>query len=103
MSTPGIGSTVIYHDASGVPLPATVVGTHDTWSEAWKTLYGDHAQPDTDQVWLFSVIQGLLLCTEGTSTGQFSRISLALNLGTIELGSVDLSEQVATNVVIPDV
>jgi hypothetical protein len=104
MSTPGIGSTVIYYtDPALVPLPAVVVGTHDTWNTAWTDVYGDRAQPTTDQVWISSDIEGFVLCSEGTGAGQFSRISLALDLGTIDLGSVDLSAATATNVSVPDV
>lgn len=111
MATPGIGSVVIYHDTVGsavAPFPAIVICTHDTWATITNggTSYFP-TQPTADQV-ILSVIgytSGAteVMATEGTSAGEFSRISLALDLGTIDLGSVDLSNTTATNVNVPDV
>jgi hypothetical protein len=104
MSTvPGVGSTVIYHQAAGIESPAIVWCTHDSWISQWSSAYGSRAQPSASQVYLFTFDGSTPLASEGTSTGDFSRISLSLNLGTIDLGSVDLSAATATNVSVPDV
>jgi hypothetical protein len=101
---PGMGSVVIYHSATGVDMPATVWCTHDSWTTQWSSAYGSRPQPASDEVYLFTADgSSTSLTTEGTAVGQFSRISLSLDLGSIDLGSVDLSAQVATNVVVPDV
>jgi hypothetical protein len=107
MAVPGIGSVVIFYwNFSGeniLPIPAFVLATHDSWQPAFADQYG-MGQPAEDQVLLqgFGPYGGQVNATEGTGAGQFSRISLSLDLGTIDLGSVDLSTQVATNVSVPD-
>jgi hypothetical protein len=111
MSTPGIGSVVIYHDTVGsgvAPFPAIVICTHDTWAlvtNSGASYFGD--QPTTSQVILAVLYPSGwnpgVVATEGTSAGEFSRVSLDLDLGSVSLGSVDLSSAVATNAVVPDV
>ena len=104
MSTvPGVGSTVIYHQATGIDSPATVWCTHDSWTSQWSSAYASRAQPSASQVYLYTFDGDTPLASEGTSVGEFSRISLNLDLGTIDLGSVDLSTATATNVSAPDV
>jgi len=110
MSTPGIGSIVIYHDTVGsaaAPFPAIVLCTHDTW--ALVTNNGARyigTQPAADEVVLAVIYpSGMnpgVVATEGTSAGEFSRVSLDLDLGSVSLGSADLSNAVATGVVVPD-
>lgn len=110
MATPGIGSIVIYYDTVGsavAPFPAIVICTHDTWAAVTNNGASFFSQPAADQV-VLSVIgyaSGAteVMATEGTSAGEFRRISLNLDLGNVSLGSVDLSDQVATSVTVPDV
>jgi hypothetical protein len=103
MALPGIGSVVIYYaTVSGetIPAPAFVVVTPDAHTAnpglaaQWPTM------PGAGQVGLSYLAGGwaYAVASEGTSAGDFSRISLDL-----DLGSIDLSSQVATNVSVPDV
>ena len=109
MGMPGIGSMVVYHYAHGggsIDVPAIVVCTHDAWTG--NPGYGDqYPDPTPSQVILMAILAGDMLAqqtaSEGTGPGEFSRISLGLDLGVISLGSADLSAQVATDVVVPDV
>lgn len=104
MSVPGIGSVVIYQYDAGsavVPVPAVVVCTHDSWFSGFLDV---GSQPTEDEVVLYTLgpSSSGATATEGNGTGQFSRISLSLDLGSISLGSLDLSGQVAAGVVVPD-
>ena len=79
-SMPGIGSTVIYYQGSGgsgptTPIPAVVLLTHDTWQSGM--VYGS-PQPAPDQVYLGTLNAGnpaYAMASEGSSPGQFSRVS----------------------------
>lgn len=109
MAVPGIGSVVIYHCANGasyIDVPALVVCTRDAWI-ANSQFSNAYSEPAADEVIVSAFISasepGQKTATEGTGIGQFSRISLNLDLGTIDLGSVDLSTATATNVSVPDV
>lgn len=107
-AVPGIGSVVIYHVPNGgshYDAPAFVVCTNELWN-AQTPLQSLYPEPTADQVILLFLASSSLAqetATEGTGSGQFSRVSLALDLGTIDLGSVDLSNTTATNVTVPDV
>lgn len=106
---PGVGSVVIYYlqgSSSLIPVPSVVICTHDSWSSDWQSdVGGGRTQPASGQVVVFALNPSATTyeATEGTGAGQFSRVSLDLDLGTLDLGSVDLSAQVATGVVVPDV
>lgn len=101
MGMPGIGSMVIYHSANGqsyIDVPAVVVCTKDAW-DANPQFSNAYQEPAADEVILYAMSgPGQETATEGTGIGQFSRLSLSL-----DLGSVDLSTQVATGVVVPDI
>lgn len=98
----GVGSAVIYHQATGVDVPATVWCTQDSWTTEWSSAFGSRVQPGAGEAYLYTFDGDTPLTTEGTGAGQYSLISLAMNLGTIDLGSIDLSTAVAASVVVPD-
>lgn len=78
MSTPNLGTIVIYHNGSE-DWPAIVAVTNASWQDYLST--GDYAvspQPAADEVYLFpfmNMVGEMPLagpCTEGTDTGQYS-------------------------------
>ena len=112
MSDPGVGSIVIYRALVGpdpgslYPFTAVVMCTHDSWTSDYGYTFGI-SQPPAGTIQI-AALSGSgpgtshSLVTEGTGAGEYSRISLDLDLGSVSLGSVDLSSAVATSVVVPD-
>lgn len=77
MSTPNLGTMVIFNEGSGICFPAVIAITHDSWTESMDE--GDYAlaQPDEGQVYVFlfanngnTSLVGPL--SEGSESGEFS-------------------------------